>query len=447
MNRLPIRARLTAVFVLVMAGLLAAVGLFLYYRTESDVDDAINQTLRSRAASLRASAAASRSGVPAAAIPVGERFAQLLTVDGRVLASRPDRGRALVSPADARRGARTDALVKNHERERYFVGPARLKGRRVVAVLGSSLADRERALEGLAGALLIGGPLALLLAAAIGYATAAGALSPVESIRRRAQGISRADPGAQVPVPAANDEIRRLALTLNEMLSRLAEAAAHERSFVANASHELRTPLSAIAVELELALRHGRSADDLRAAIRAAQADSARLSALASSLLELASADEHSRTYVLTPVDLDELLTRVSEDLRVAADQTGRRVAARPSGLIVQADELSLSRAVRNLADNALTHGRGAIAMGADLTGEQRIQIWIQNEGCLDDDLRDGRAFERFVRGSTAAGRPGAGLGLALVEAVAREHGGTADLVQCPDGGVRASLTIPPPVS
>lgn len=443
MSRLPIRARLTAVFVLVMAGLLAAVGLFLYYRTKSDVDDAINQTLRSRAATLRASVAASRSGGPAAAIPVGERFAQLLTADGRVLASRPDRGRALLSPAEARRGAQTDALVERHERNRYVVGPARLRGKPVVAVVGSSLADRERALEGLAGALLIGGPLALLLAAAIGYATAAGALSPVESIRRRAQGIGRADPGAQVPVPAVNDEIQRLALTLNEMLSRLADAAAHERSFVANASHELRTPLAALAVELELALRHGRSAEDLRTAIRAAQVDSTRLSALANSLLDLATADEGTPTQILTRVDLDELLARVSQDLRPAAEQAGRRIAARPSGLTVQADEISLARAVRNLADNALTHGQGDIAMGAEGIDEQRIEIWIHDDGCLDDDLRDGSAFERFVRGSTATGRPGAGLGLALVEAVAREHGGTADLVQCPGGGVRASLRIP----
>jgi two-component system OmpR family sensor kinase len=439
-TRLPIRLRLTVVFVAVMSVVLLVIGLFLFYRTRSDLDAAINQALRAREGNLRASAAAAPTG-RGPAIPPGENDAQLLTIDGRILASRPNEP-PLLTPAETRRAAQGLRFVE-HEHERLIAGPTRVGGRPAVAVAASALADRERALEGLGRALLVGGPLALLLAAGIGYATAAAALTPVEDMRRRAEGISRADLGAQVPVSPANDEIRRLGLTLNRMLARLGAAAEHERSFVANASHELRTPLATLLAELDLALRHGSSADELRASIRAAMADGHRLSALADDLLDLARADEPVELLRDT-VDLDALLAGVAENLRPTPQAEGRTIVAEPSGLMVLGDEAGIERAVRNMADNALIHGRGTVTLGADLAPEAfGARIWVRDEGTLDATLVPRRAFERFVRGADATGRPGAGLGLSLVQAVAERHGGDATLERRPAGGVQAALTLP----
>lgn len=440
MNRLPIRARLTAVFVAVMGGVLVIIGLFLYYRTEHNIDTAINQALRARQGSVQAYARTVSAKGTEAILP-GERFAQLLEVDGRVLDSRPDRGRPLLTPRETLKTAKRLVTIERHERRRLLAGPTRLHGRRVVAVAATSLADRERALEGLGGALLIGLPLALLLAASVAYAVAAAALAPVESIRRRAASISRAAPSSGVPVPVADDEIRRLALTLNDMLDRLAAAAEHERSFVANASHELRTPLAALNAELELALRGGRTVAQLRTAIIAAKGDGDRLAALAAGLLDLERADT-PRGRSLEPIDVDELLSSAVDDLEHAAS-TDRSVTVIPSGLAFTGDEAAMTRAVRNMIDNALIHGRGAVRIGAVLLPEQRsVRLWVTDQGHLDDELGDGHAFERFTRGPGAVDRRGAGLGLALVRAVAEGHGGTASLEARPDG-VRAAITIP----
>ena len=141
---------------------------------------------------------------------------------------------------------------------RILAAPTELDGKPVIAVVGSSLGDHDEAVSGLAKLLLIGGPMALLLASLAGYWVAGSALRPVDAMRRRAAEISAHDPGARLPVPEARDELSRLGETLNEMLARLEQALARERRFVDDASHELRTPLALHKVELELALLHAR---------------------------------------------------------------------------------------------------------------------------------------------------------------------------------------------
>src|SRR5262249_51511614 len=135
---------------------------------------------------------------------------------------------------------------------------------------------------------LIAGPVALLLASLAGYLLAGVALRPVEAMRRRAAEISAETPGERLPVPATSDELERLGETLNEMLERLEDALRREREFVADAGHELRTPLALLRTELELALRHAESPDELRAAVRRSAAEVDRLAQLSEDLLLLA---------------------------------------------------------------------------------------------------------------------------------------------------------------
>ncbi|UTI63758.1 HAMP domain-containing histidine kinase [Paraconexibacter antarcticus] len=442
MSRLPIRARLTLVFVAVMSVVLALIGTFLFYRTKHTIDDSIAQSLRARQGAARAYAESAPGG--RLQLPPGERFAEILAPSGAVLLRRPDGLRPLLSPREAARASAGLHVFELSERERYLAGPATVGGRRVVVVVGASLRDHEKALEGLGGALLVGGPLALLLAAGIAYLIAAGALGPVEAMRRRAATISTADPTATLPESEVDDELGRLSVTLNAMLGRIARSAEHERRFIADASHELRTPLAALQAELELAERHASDAGALRAAIARSREDVARLIRLSDGLLDLAAAEEAAAGPAV-PLDVDELLEAIAGDLRHRAAAEGRMLTVRRSGLKVTADELAVRRALGNLVENALVHGAGAVVVGADPGGDAGVVLWVHDDGTLPPELAGDRAFERFARGPDASGRPGAGLGLALVRLVADAHGGTATLAARPGGGVRAELRLPGP--
>ena len=162
-------------------------------------------------------------------------------------------------------------------------------GQRVV-VVGTSTESRGESLA-LLQLLLIGGPIALVLASIAAYGVTAAALRPVEAMRARAAEISAVEPDQRLPVPPTHDEIGRLGGTLNEMLERLGEALEHERAFVADASHELRTPLAILKTELELALGRGRSPEELEAAVGSAAEETDRLTQLAEDLLTIAQTD------------------------------------------------------------------------------------------------------------------------------------------------------------
>jgi two-component system OmpR family sensor kinase len=169
--------------------------------------------------------------------------------------------------------------------------PVRARGRRLVAVVGTSTEGRTESQADLAQLLLVGGPVALLLASLAAYGVAAAALRPVEAMRARAAEVSTAAPDQRLPVPPTHDEIARLGVTLNAMLGRLGEALAHERRFVADASHELRTPLAILKAELDLALSQERSPAELRAALSSASEETDRLTQLAEDLLTIAGAN------------------------------------------------------------------------------------------------------------------------------------------------------------
>src|SRR4051794_515055 len=296
-------------------------------------------------------------------------------------------------------------------------------------VVGRSLKGREGANESFGRALLIGGPLALLLSAAACYLAAAAALRPVESMRQRAAEISGMDASARLPVPEADDEISRLGHTLNEMLARLEHAIARQRELTQNASHELRTPLTVLRAEIELALQH-ELPEAPRDAVATALQEAHRVSRLADDLLTLAQLDEHALPLAIETVDLDDVVRLAAA--RAARQQVAaeRAIVVHSETLIAQADPTRIEQAVGNLIDNALTHGRGTVTV--TLRGcVGRAQIAVEDEGPgIPAPLR-GSAFERFT-GATNGRRRGAGLGLAIVKAVAVAHGGRVEIASSP---------------
>lgn len=461
MSRLPLRIKLTAAFAVAMALVLVGTGLFVYLRLQSNLDETIDNGLRSRAADVTALVRQADSGLAESGTsPLqqqGESVAQILDVRGGVFdATTGLRERPLVTGGRLDRARRmtitfeVSSVPGAEGPVRLLATPVRAQDQRLIAIVGTSIDDRNEALENLVSLFLIGGPIALLLASGLGYGVAALALRPVESMRRRAAAISAQDRGVRLPVPAANDEISRLGTTLNDMLERLELAFERlelafqrERTFVSDASHELRTPLAILKTELELALRSGRTVEELEDAVRSAADETDRLAQLAEDLLVIARSDQGKLPIRLGETDAADLLAGVRRrfDRRVSAQGRRLDVDVR-NDLRLIADRLRLEQALANVVENAVRHGGGTIRLSA-APHYDRIEFSVTDEGPgFPPDFID-HAFERFTRADAARGRGGTGLGLAIVRAIATAHGGEVQARNLPGGGADVSIAIP----
>jgi two-component system, OmpR family, sensor kinase len=431
MSRLPIRIRLTLPFAVAMALVLAALGAFVYVRVSSTLLHTTDGNLFAQATEATLRIDKSRPLLPRDG-GSGVSFAQVLGREGAVLDSEPTGLVPLLLPAQAASVAgggslrRTVTITGRSGRWRVLAVPLPRGSSRNVLVLASSLGVSDESLERLRKELLLGCPLALLLATIAGYLLAGAALRPVEEMRRKASAISAATPGSRLPVPEARDEVSRLAETLNEMLDRLETAFEHERRFVADASHELRTPLALLRTELELALRHPRSRVELEEALRSAAEETERLTVLAADLLVIAHADQRTLPISPEPVTARGLLTAVADRFSARAEELGRSIDVDLSEAVTfEADPRRMEQAVGNLVDNALVHGAGTVTLSAARRGD-RIELHVVDEGSGFPPEFAERAFERFSRADEARPRSGSGLGLAIVQTIAHAHGGSA---------------------
>ena len=309
-----------------------------------------------------------------------------------------------------------------------------------VIVVGRSLDAVVESLAALTGLLLAGVPLLLLIVGFVTWKVVGRALAPVERIRAEVDEISSGSLHRRVSPPGSNDEIGRLAVTMNQMLARLQSGEAKQRRFISDASHELRSPVSTIRQHAELALAHpdAASTEELATTVLA---EDLRLQRLVDDLLLLAGTDEVSPE-TRGPVDLDDIVLEEAARLRLIARaeiDTSRVSAGRVLGVAGQ-----LSRLVANLLENANHHARGRVAVELRSDGS-----WVELE--VDDDgpgipAEDReRVLQRFVRLDEARARAsgGAGLGLAIVAEIAWGHGGRCDVGGSPLGGARVTVRLP----
>jgi heavy metal sensor kinase len=453
LSRLSIRLRVTLVFAAVMALVLGATGVFIYLRFSSELDAAINSGLRSRASDVAAlvrEADTRRRGESRNLVGREESFAQVLDLSGHVVDSSAAIGnRVLLTQADlrlARHGPITldrGPLPGLEQESRLLAVPVRDRGEELVVVVGTSTEAREEALKDLVQLLFLGGPIALLLASFAAYWVAAAALRPVDAMRSQAAAISAARPDRRLPVPPSGDELARLGTTLNAMLERLGDALEHERAFVADASHELRTPLAILRTELELALAKGRSPEELRAALASAAEETDRLTQLSEDLLTIAQTDRGKLPLRLGPVRVEEAMEGVARRFARRAEEGGRAVGLDVAGVpAIEADRLRLDQALGNMVDNAIRYGEGAIELRARAVDDAvEVHVLDRGNGFPGDFL--GRAFERFSRASASQRSSGSGLGLSIVRAVARAHGGDAQAINREGGGADVWLSLP----
>lgn len=431
---------------------LSVTGVFVYVRFRSELDRTIDLNLRTQAAALVPLISSSGSGLAqAVASPLvrgHETFVQVLDARSRILAATSGlRTSPLLSNRQVQMALKRSLLFTRGsvaplpEGSRLLTTPVHSSASgSVVLIVGATLDERSSSLSDLAVLLAIVGPLALIVASLAGYWLASAALRPVELMRRRAAAVTASEPGLRLPLPPAEDEIRRLGTTLNEMLSRLEASLARERTFVANASHELRTPLATLKAELDLAQRRERSADELREAVRSAETEVDRLSALTDDLLVLARADEGQLPIRRTDVDVAGLLAGAARRF----DPTGRRVRIdAPEGMRVLADPQRLEQAIDNLLDNAGRYGRGTVTLRAVASGAG-VELHVEDNGPGFPPGFADRAFERFARADPSRSGPGAGLGLSLVRTIANAHGGDAHATNRAQGGADVWIVIPP---
>src|SRR4051812_43688172 len=289
---------------------------------------------------------------------------------------------------------------------------------------------------------LFGSGLALALALALSRR----ALAPITRLTSTARDIATTrDPSRRVPIPDTEDEVAELAITLDEMLQALEasreerEAAlARQRQFVADASHELRTPLTAVLANLELLAEvlDGERGEAARSALRSTQ----RMRRLVADLLLLARADA-KREVPHAPTDLAQVLIDVASELGPVAGEHELSVDARPALVDGARDELH--RLALNLIQNAFQHTPDGTSVHATVRTEgDTVRLVVADDGPgVAPELRD-EVFDRFVRAEGDRGGS-VGLGLSIVRAVARSHGGDVVLESPPEGGARFVVTLP----
>ena len=438
MRALPIRLRLTVSFAIIGSLLLVAGGSVMYSRLQSELDRGLNASLNARSADIallmrNRDGAASIGRLPAS----DETIAQVLDARGHVLdATRSLAGVSALTSAQRASALRGPTFVDHplvrgtDEKLRLLARTVRIGGRRRIIVVGGTLEGRNEALAGLRREFLVALPLAVLLATAGAFVVASAVLRPVRVLRRGAEAITRTGPGARLAEPRTHDEIGQLARTLNAMLARLEATSERERRFVADVSHELRAPLALVQSELEVTLNGPRRLAPYRRALQEAEREIAGLTQLANDLLLLARADEDRlplRPERIEPrTILDSLARRFAQ--RAAAE--GREIHVEcPDDGAVAVDRLRMEQALANLIENALRHGRGDVVLRTRRSSGM-LEFGVQDGGAGMPASFLPQAFERFTRADAARHGPGAGLGLAIVDLVARAHGGETFIEQ-----------------
>ena len=323
---------------------------------------------------------------------------------------------------------------------RYLAVPVRTSGptpRGVFVVAANLSAERDDVMEAvqLATLVLI---TVLLIASALAWVVAGRLLAPLRALDDTARSISETDLTRRIPVSGA-DEIAELSRTFNAMVDRLEGAFASQRAFVSDASHELRTPITIVRGHLELL---GDDPQERRETVALVTDELDRMSRFVDDLLLLAKAERSD----FLRVDEVELGALTDELLDKAAGLGKRTWALEARGeAVLRADRQRLTQAVMGLAQNAVQHTKDgdAIWIGSGVDGGE-ASLWVRDSGPGVAREDQDRIFDRFARAAGSRRRSeGAGLGLAIVRAIAEAHGGRATLASQPGAGSTFTVVVP----
>ena len=442
-RRLSLRGRLVLIGTTGLALGLLAGGLVLVGVLHLVLKRSLDEGARRTAADVAALVDEGRLADP---VPTaGTQVVQVLDGNGRVEAASvgADRLVALLRPGELA-AARGGAVVVVDGSRAGVDGPARVvaktAGTRTI-IVAVPAREVEASVRTVRSALLVAYPLLVAALAVLAWRVVAWTLRPVEGLRRGAEEITGAARMRRLPVPDGDDEVHRLAVTLNGMLDRLEAARERQRAFVGDAAHELRSPITSLRTQLEVAGRVGEpvSTEDLLL-------DVDRLARLVDDLLLLARADgSDPRLRHREPVELTALLQEVAGGF--AESRVPPTVHdGRPQWTMGDPD--GLRRVVANLVSNAVRHARGTVTLAAAPAAADRVEIHVTDDGPGIAPADRERVFGRFTRLDDArardavTGAEGAGLGLAIVRELVRLHGGTVRLADAAPG-LRVVVSLP----
>lgn len=441
---LSVRLRAAVAAALTVGAALLIAGFGLYLLVEDSAQSSVNSAVNDELGVIYAE---TKSADPPQFLQSNPSSAlgQVVSSSDQVVASTPSaEGRPPLLPVTSlRAGQSTTAVVKGTDGQPYYVSvipAAHPAGAFVEAAATEALVDRstDEVLLNVA----VGAPILALLVGVLTWWLVGRALQPVEAIRAEVAELSEEDLDRRVPEPTIEDEIGRLARTMNGMLGRLEGSLERQRRFVADSSHELRSPITTMLAEIEVALAHP-DGTDLATVLGDLRSEAERLEHIIDDLLLLARADEGAlarRRHRL--IDLDDLVAdEVARLRRRGRVEVG---AAGLSAAQIWGDRDPLIRVVRNLLDNAERHARSRVTveLGEEDGGDALLVVSDDGPGIAPADRE--RIFERFTRLDDARERTagGSGLGLAIVRDIVRAHGGSVR-VEDSEIGARFAVRLP----
>jgi signal transduction histidine kinase len=442
-----VRLKLTVLATSVVATVLAVSAVELVTVQRTMLVGGIDETLSNRADAVEAELGPSIPGLLAGQGDPDDSLVQLVAPDGSVAAASanatglPPVGRPLTATGQTQDVHTAGGLTFSEDDYRVLRRRVSTASGTVTILVGENLDDVHDSVGILATSLAVSIPVVTVLLGLLLWWLTGRVLRPVEAIRAEVATIQASELHRRVPVPTGQDEIARLARTMNKMLDRVQEATDRQQQFVADASHELRGPLTSIRSSLEVAEEHPQEVDT-DALHTSLLADTAHLQKLVEDLLYVARADAGALATSKQAVDLDDLVLAEAAAVRqrgtVQVD-IGTVSAARTVG-----DPGQLARAIRNLLDNAERHAASTMTLALREAAED-AELVVADDGAGIAPAHRQAVFERFVRLDEARTRDdgGSGLGLAIVRDIVTRHRGTVRLDSSDTGGARFIVTLP----
>lgn len=445
-----VRLRVTVAATGVVAAALTTGSIGVVLVAQQSLISGLDSTAASRAREVEALAAG--SSVPAVVPNAGEETSFVQVVDGhdRVIgASRNVSGEPPLLRAPPANGARTvitqPSSPLGDSSLRVLAVPVRLSTGPAWIYVASSLAPVTAAVDTIALLFSVGVPALLLVLAFTIWRAIGGALHPIEAIRREAAGIEASDLSRRLPVPRSDDEVSRLARTMNGLLDRVEAAAIRQQEFVADASHELRSPVAALQAQIEVALGHPEQVS-MRPLLVTLHEQTTRMARLADDLLFLAGGS--AAPDAATALDLDDLVLAEAARLRTIGAPLEVRVTELSAARVTGSGP-ALARLLRNLGDNAADHAHRVVAL-ALTTGPRTARLSVTDDGPGVPERDRERVFARFVRLDHARARSvtggGTGLGLAIAKQIVERHHGSIRAEERTDGSSGARIVIELPL-
>ncbi|MEO6817176.1 MAG: heavy metal sensor histidine kinase [Edaphobacter sp.] len=320
-------------------------------------------------------------------------------------------------------------------------------GTRYIVETGAPLAPIERALSSLLKLIFLITPLILVAAAFGGHFLMTGPLRPLVDLTEQAEQIGKHELGERLPVIPTGDELERLSLSLNRMISRLEDALNHNRRFSADVSHELRTPLTILRGELEQVIQGPRLSNSVREAIGSSLEEIDRMTKIVENLLAIARLDSGTDVINRQCVDLSLLARWTVDQLHVLAEEkriTMHNMQAEPA--LVLADSARVKQVLVNLLDNAIKYTPHGGRIEVSVTTSERVAILEVSDtgiGIPPESLPN--VFDRFYRSDKARSREsgGTGLGLSIVQAICNAHEGSVSIQSSEGVGTTVRLELP----